>query len=342
MSATIRVTDLHVGNVLKNISLTVAPGEIVALVGSRGSGKSTLLRVLAGLEEPTSGAVTIDSIRAGDPAVRSRFGMVGEQVGFYAGMTVHENLYVFARLWALPESRIHEVMKSLDLYGQASKRTDKLYPGELARLRLARALLHDPPALLLDEPIGDIDRESASILGFAIGEAADRGKAVLMATFGYARALEIATRLIYLEDGVLVEPQPPAAPPGETPQPEAPAQAVQSRHEGAPIRHIAARRGERLLLFAPDEIKYVYAQDKAVYIQTEQGPCSVSFTLTDLEERLAGDGFFRCHRGFLVNIRAVKEVAAWTRDSYSLILKDGKDVPLSKHRAHELKGRLGL
>jgi len=67
----------------------------------------------------------------------------------------------------------------------------------------------------------------------------------------------------------------------------------------------------------------------------------VSFTLAELEERLEPEGFFRCHRGFLVNVRCVKEIASFTRNSFFLVLRDGREVPLSKHRAVELKQRLG-
>ncbi len=109
---------------------------------------------------------------------------------------------------------------------------------------------------------------------------------------------------------------------------------------GARVPHIAARKGEHLLLFRPEEIRYAYAQEKAVFVRTHEGDCGVPFTLSDLEERLAEHGFFRCHRGYLVNIGYVKEVATWTRDSFSLILKDGTDVPLFKHRANELRVRL--
>lgn len=97
-------------------------------------------------------------------------------------------------------------------------------------------------------------------------------------------------------------------------QPGSPAKeqaAARQTEAEAPIRHIAARRAERILLFAPQE------------------------------ERLEGEGFFRCHRAFLVNVQHVREIVAFTRDSLFLLLKDGKEIPLSKHRAVELKKRLG-
>jgi len=267
---------------------------------------------------------------------------VGESWGFMERLTVWESLITHAGFYGLPERRVLELVKRLDLLTQMRTRVGRLQAGELARLRLARALLHDPPVLLLDEPAGDIDGESATMIAFTIAEEAEAGKAVLVATFGYPRTLEIATRVCYLEGGRLIEPGPAlVAATAPSPAPAAPLEAPAPRTPGgARVPHIAARKGERLLLFRPEEIRYAYAQEKAVYIKTSEGECDITFTLSDLEERLSDHGFFRCHRGYLVNISYVKEIATWTRDSFSLILKDGTDVPLSKHRANELRVRL--
>jgi ABC-2 type transport system ATP-binding protein len=353
----IQIDHLQVAGKLRGITLTVAPGEIVAVVGSRGSGKTTLMRALAGQQPISGGTATVNGVSVQDPSCRPLCGVAGESWGLMERLTVWENLTTFARLWGASEERVADLVKRLDLVGRMQSRVDQLRPGELARLRLARALLHDPSALLLDEPVGDIDGESASLITFTIAEEAEVGKAVLLTTFGSPRAMQIATRLCYLEDGRLVEPSPEPSPapaptsgatspvpepargvpsPAPTPVREAPAAALPAGQ----VPHIAARKGDRVLLFRPEEIRYAYAQEKAVYIQTPEGECAVSFTLTDLEERLGEHGFFRCHRAYLVNVGWVKEIASWTRDSYSLILKDGKDVPLSKHRAHELRVRL--
>lgn len=332
VGATIRVDNLHHGSTLAGISFAVAPGEILALVSSEGEARTELLQVLAGQRRPAAGSASVAGIDCRSPQVRQAVGVVGEAWGLYSRLTVQQNLLLFARLWQRPEGRIAEVLKATDLQAQAAVPAERLRPGEAARLRLARALLHDPPALLLNEPIGDVDRESASLIGFIISEAAERGRAVLLATFGHPRALDIATHLAYLEDGRLLQP---ALAPAAARQP------ADDAGGGAPIRHIAARRGERVLLFAPDAIRYAYAEEKAVYIETADGPYLVSLSLADLEDRLAAQGFYRCHRGFLVNLDWVKEITAWTRDSYSLILKDKREVPLSKHRAAELKRRLG-
>ncbi|HWI61740.1 MAG TPA: ATP-binding cassette domain-containing protein [Symbiobacteriaceae bacterium] len=327
MIALIQLTHLTCRPIFHDITFTVGPGEIVALVGSQGSGKSTLLRVLAGVQAPSGGTASVAGIDCGSPEVKRVVGVTGAAWGYFPRLTVRENLRFFGDMWGVPATRVADMLKLTDLTSAADTQVQKLRPGEVARLGLARALLHDPPVLLLDEPIGDVDRESASLITFTLGEAAERGKTVLVATFGHNQTIGMAGRLLYLEGGRLLVP--------ESERSEA------QRPEQAPIRHIAARRDERVLLFAPADIRYAYAQEKIVYIQTADGPFAVSFTLSELEERLADQGFFRCHRAFLVNVAQVREIAAWTRDSYSLILKDGRDVPLSKHRAQALKELLG-
>lgn len=327
---TIVVENLSCGSSLRNLSLSVAPGQVLGVVGSAGSGKTSLLRILAGLRLPTGGRASIGGLDCSSRAVRRMVGLCGDAWGLLPNLTVWENLTYFAELWGLPRSRAAEGLKALELSGLTEVRAAKLKAGEDARVRLARSLLHDPPALLLDEPIGDIDRESASLISFVISEQAERGKAILLATYGHPRVLELCSHLVYLEDGQLLQPKVPASP--------APAA---EREDDPPIRQIAARQGERILLFAPDEILYAYAQEKAVFIQSAEGSSQVTFTLTELEERLEDEGFFRCHRGFLVNVKYVKEIVSYTRDSLFLLLKDGKEVPLSKHRATELRRRLG-
>jgi ABC-2 type transport system ATP-binding protein len=339
VTAIIQINSLSAAGKLEGISLAVAAGEVVALAGSRGSGKTTLIRILAGQLTPASGTATINGVDCGAEAGRRLVGVAGEAWGLYERLTVLENLQFPARLWGVSQQAVGDMIKRLELNGLEQRRADKLQAGEAARLRLARALLHGPVALLLDEPMGDIDRESASIIGFAIGEEAEAGKALLMTTFGYRDSLTRASRVVYLEGGRLVEPVAalaPVAPVGPVAPP------ARAQKPAAQMPHVAARKGDRVLLYRPEEIRYAYAEEKAVFIQTADGPCAVSLTLSDLEERLADQGFFRCHRAFLVNVDWVKELVMWTRDSYSLILKDGKDVPLSKHRAPELKARLSL
>lgn len=202
----IRVISLTVAGKLTDIHLHVKPGELVAVVGSRGSGKTTLMRALLGQQPVEGGTVTLGGHPAGTAESLARVGAAGEAWGLMERLTVRENLSTFARFWGVPGHRAVELLQRLDLGGRLDVRVDRLTPGEAARLRLARALIHDPAVLLLDEPAGDIDSESASLIAFTVAEEAEAGKAVLAATFGDLRILQAASRVCYLEGGRLVEP----------------------------------------------------------------------------------------------------------------------------------------
>lgn len=328
----LEISDLHHPAGLHGITLTVGAKEVSALVGSHGSGKEPLMKLLAGSGRPSQGSIRICGNEPGTPEARTQVGIAGSAWGFNPAHTVLETLTLFADLWSLPQSRAGEVADALELSGIGRRLVADLSPGELARLRLGRALLHDPSLLVLDEPMGDIDLESATVIEAVISAAADNGKGILITTFGHPRVLRLATCVHYLENGRLVKPEPDLAPA----RPAAEAGATRTR-----VEQIAARRDERVVLFSPAEILYAYAQDKNVYLHTKEGDWTVSFTLAELEERLATHGFYRSHRGYLVNLSQVREIAAWTRSSFSLRLKDGSEIPLSKHRVAELKEVLG-
>lgn len=331
----LEISDLHHPAGLRGVTLTVEAGELAVLVGSHGSGKELLLKLLTGADRPSRGSIRICGHEVGAPGARAKVGVAGPAWGLNPSHTVLETLALFASLWSLPGRRADEVAAALELSGISHRLVADLSPGEAARLRLARALLHDPPLLLLDEPMGDIDLESAAVIEAVISAAADGGKAVLMTTFGHPRTMRMATRVYYLENGRLVDPAPD--PVGAEPaKPAAGAGPVRPR-----VEQIAARRDERVVLFSPAEILYAYAQEKNVYLHTKEGDWTASFTLAELEERLVAHGFYRAHRSYLVNLSQVREIATWSRSSYSLLLKDGSEIPLSKHRVAELKELLG-
>lgn len=324
----LEVSQLRVQNRVHDLSLTVAPGEILAIVGSQGSGKTTLIRALAGLEPATNGRITFEGQEVLAAVKAGRIGVVLPEQKLPGRLRPPEILRLFAQLRAIGTERVEPLLASLGLSEASGRPFDKLRPGEQARLRIAIALLSDPALLLLDEPIGDVDRASAHILADAIGEAATAGKGVLLATWGRPDLLALAHRHFYLEDGRLLEPA--DQPPSEESTAE-----TSTRPPGGAAQ-IAVRRDERILLLESAEILYAYAEAKSVHVMTESGNYQVMATLAELEERL-GPAFFRAHKGYLVNLSAIREIAAWTRDSYSLILRDGKELPLSKHRAPELR-----
>jgi len=190
---------------LRDVSLRVVAGESVLLYGPNGAGKTTLLRALAALSRPTEGHVRFGGENlagAGAPA-RAAIGLVSHATFLYGELTGRENLRFFGRLYALDdlEGRID---RALDLFGvrdRAGQLVRNLSRGLQQRMSLARALLHDPVFLLLDEPFTGLDSNSARSLEQLLARLPGTGKGLVFSTHDYAQGAAIAQRLVQLERG---------------------------------------------------------------------------------------------------------------------------------------------
>ena len=192
-------------NVLHGLDLAVEWGETVAILGPNGSGKTTLLRLLSALARPDAGAVRVAGL---DPArsaeqVRRAVGVVTHEPLLYDDLTGCENLRFVGRMFRLDriEERIVEAAARLDVAGRLNQRVGSLSHGFRKRFTIARALLHEPRALLLDEPESGLDRRALSILEQVVREHADAGGAVLMTTHDFDWAAGLADRLAVLASG---------------------------------------------------------------------------------------------------------------------------------------------
>lgn len=171
--------------VLNGLSLAIEPGERVALHGPNGSGKTTLLRCVLGTVTPTTGTVTVGGHRAGTFAARSLVGVsLAQERSFYLRLSGRENLILFARLRGLSRraasSRVSELVDELELVEVAGKRADRCSTGQLQQLAFVRALLGEPPVLLLDEPTRSLDHDARGRVWAALDRRRDR--ALLMAS----------------------------------------------------------------------------------------------------------------------------------------------------------------
>ena len=199
---------------LNNVSLAVTSGEILALMGPSGSGKSTLLYILAGLDDPTGGTVTLVGTRwttlSGKDRARFRrhnSGFIAQGMTLLPQATAAENVEVPLLLEGIARAeRMRRVEKALDEVGLAdlaASLTDELSGGEQQRVAIARALVLEPRVVLADEPTGSLDAQTAQIIArLLVAAAAKTGAAVVLVTHDPAIA-QHADRIITLNSGVL-------------------------------------------------------------------------------------------------------------------------------------------
>jgi len=189
------------------LSFTVAPGEIYALLGLNGAGKTTTIRMLLGMVRPTCGRVSLlgTRIRPRVRAVWSRVGYLVETPAAYPDLTVAENLAVAARLRGLTgDGPIADVIARLGLEPYAHRRARTLSLGNAQRLGLAKALIHRPELLVLDEPANGLDPAGVAEIRALLGELAHDGVAVLLSSHILTEVARLATRIGVLDRGRLV------------------------------------------------------------------------------------------------------------------------------------------
>jgi len=188
---------------LRRLDLEVQPGECVALTGRNGSGKTTLLRVAAQLTRPTRGELSFPGLQ---PAEAPAIGYVSHAIMLYEELTAEENLRLFARLLGIPEptKRIEALLEATNLTNRANSLVRTFSRGMKQRLAIARALLHQPGVLLLDEPATGLDTESAAWLTNTVRGLRDEGRTIVMSVHGESALSQLATRAARLDAGALV------------------------------------------------------------------------------------------------------------------------------------------
>ncbi len=187
---------------LRGLNLTVGAGEFVALFGRNGAGKTTLLRILAGLSRPSSGSFRIQP--GGPGPARKAIGYLSHSTSLYLDLTALENLRFFAHLMGLPADAgtLEKVIGQVGLAGRERDPVRNYSRGMQQRLAIARAFLHHPSILLLDEPFTGLDQAGSGFLKDYLAKAHAQGKTCIMAIHDAQLGYELADRLVAIEKGV--------------------------------------------------------------------------------------------------------------------------------------------
>ena len=196
-------------SVLRGVGVSIPWGRTAVLFGPNGAGKTTLLRILAGLARPDAGDVQIAGLRMrrNGGRARTQVGFVGHQTLLYNDLTCRENLLFYAKLYGInrPESRIDSVLVQLNLADREDRRVRTLSHGMQKRLSVARAILHEPKVLLMDEPESGLDTDSVASLGELLGDWSASGKTTLLTTHSAEIRQAWADRVFRLERGRIAE-----------------------------------------------------------------------------------------------------------------------------------------
>jgi len=203
--------------VLGALDIKIDEGETVALMGPNGAGKTTLLRILATLSEPSTGEVFVDGRSSYEDPVMARkaIGFVGHSTYTYDDLTALENLRFYWRMYGLPAAEFQKVGPGLlgrvGLSHRVNDRASVFSKGMRQRLAIARALLHSPKVLLLDEPYSSLDQKGVDILSQVLAEERSRGCSILVVTHDLQRIGAVADRADILAGGRVAQSFDPAA-----------------------------------------------------------------------------------------------------------------------------------
>ena len=278
--------------------LDLNPGDIMTVIGLVGSGKTLLIRLLSGILSPSGGKVLLEGQEVNQsPEARKRIGVLFEEDLLYDRLSAQDNLELYCRLHNVPRKRVAEVLALVGMSDQARKSASKLSATVQRRLAFARTLIGRPCLLLLDQPILHVDLDTQSLFARLIVQAAHEGTAVLLTDEDLAWSGKFSTHIMELEDGRVTSSRTRASE-SEQAGPSAPEHLMPYK--------VPARKEDRIVLYDPGELLYATSRDGKTYLRTANEEATTNLTLQELEVRLAGRGFFKAHRAYLVNLQHIK------------------------------------
>lgn len=194
--------------ILRQLNLTINQGEFVTLMGANGAGKTTLLHLVASLTKPTTGDIFIQGYQLAKSASQLRrfIGLVSHKTLLYDDLTARQNLQFYATMYDVPQAtdRLETLLRQVGLWGRQDDPVRTYSRGMQQRLAIARAMLHNPPILLLDEPDTGLDQQATQQLGDLLTEVGIHQRTILMTTHNLEWGVMMGRRLLILARGRIV------------------------------------------------------------------------------------------------------------------------------------------
>ncbi|MFC1945373.1 ABC transporter ATP-binding protein, partial [Chloroflexota bacterium] len=195
---------------LKGINLSISSGESVVVLGPNGAGKTTLIKILSTIMNPSSGDVSVNglSLKENAEGIRRSIGVVTHQAYLYHNLTIYENLAFYCRMYDMPAAKIDEKAGMVGMGHRLHDRVGTLSRGMLQRVSIARALLHEPSIMLLDEPETGLDQQAIAMLWGLLRGGSGNQRTVVMTTHNLEHGLNQADRIVIMNRGRIVLEQP--------------------------------------------------------------------------------------------------------------------------------------
>jgi ABC-type multidrug transport system ATPase subunit len=194
--------------VLSDIDLKVGRGEHVTVLGPNGAGKTTLVKVLSTLSKPSTGTLRVDGedVRSDPVKIRRRIGLVSHETFLYDDLTVYENLRFYGRMYDIPslKERIHEVVSQIRLESRLHDQVGTLSHGMQQRVSIARAVIHSPAVLFLDEPEVGLDTQAVAMLRDVLDSVNTPERTIVMTTHNLKQGIEMGDTVVILNRGKIV------------------------------------------------------------------------------------------------------------------------------------------
>lgn len=331
--------------VLEKLSFSIPSGKSLA-ISSNITHRQLLIKIFEGRVHRANKNILVNDYSPGNTVeYRSSISFYYEHPYTYDRLTIIDHLIFYKKLYKSTKS-IPDILEIIQLNEIAKKRTSKLDHSQKKRLQLAILLLQNTKVVVFDEPDQNIDQYTKNILFKVIEHLLKEGKSLLILTGSMESAITLSEEAYVLSSiGLtLINTEVEDENEKSLTEDEIDTDGPEEVSDFTPLdlNKVVAKIERNLILLDLDEVKFFESASGIVQIHVADTMLPGLYTMNEYESTLRDRHFFRCHRSYLVNLKKVREIVSWTRNSFSLVLDDRTEVPLSKNKINVLKEMLGI